>query len=100
MIKYIISLIIIAILTPLPVWARVSYQPIDDFYRNMANDMWFLAEICIGIMAACNLTSYITSGVNMRWRLTAWKVVYVVINIIIFAWQAMKIVMLALIQRT
>ncbi len=78
--KYIVSLIVVLVLTVAPLIMRLAWQPADDLMRSVANSTWFWAEICVGVIAICNLTSFITSWVNKRWTFTAGKIIYVVVN--------------------
>ncbi len=78
--KYIVSLIVVLVLAVAPLIMRLAWQPADDLMRSVANSMWFWAEICVGVIVICNLTSFITSWVNKRWVFTAGKIIYVIIN--------------------
>ena len=89
--KYIVSLSVISILELFLVvimfFGVIGAMPEDDFTRSVAIFVWLCAEICMGIITSCNLTSFITSWVNKKWKFTIGRIIYVIVNVGIIAFK-------------
>ena len=85
---YSISLIIVLMLPGIAYCIGLLIHTMGESSNSLINSvLWYYIEIFVGVVAISNLVSYITSWCNMRWRFSIGKVIYVILNTIVIAFQ-------------